>query len=43
MWREKTFQISTLFNLKAFTITETDEKLIAVAAITGESKIPKIG
>jgi pyruvate formate-lyase activating enzyme-like uncharacterized protein len=30
-------------NLNEFTMTETDEKLIAAAAMTGESKIPKTG
>ena len=32
-----------LLNLSAFTITETELKLIAKAAIIGESKIPKYG
>ena len=31
------------FNLKAFTITETELKLIASAAIIGDNKIPKKG
>ena len=30
-------------NLNAFTITDTELKLIANAAIIGDSKIPKIG
>jgi len=32
-----------VFNRKAFAITETELKLIAKAAIIGESKIPKKG
>ena len=31
------------FNLNEFTITESEEKLIAAAANIGESKIPKVG
>lgn len=31
----------SFLNLKAFTITETEEKLIAVAVIIGENRIPK--
>ncbi len=31
------------FNLNAFTITETELKLIAAAAMTGDNKIPKNG
>ncbi len=32
-----------LFNLSEFTITETELKLIATAAIIGDNRIPKKG
>lgn len=37
------YYIFTFFNLKEFAITETELKLMAAAAIIGESKIPKTG
>ncbi len=33
----------TVFNLSAFVMTLTDESAIALAAITGDSRIPKNG
>lgn len=41
--RLQILQILTVFNLNALTMTETEEKLIAIAAIIGFSKIPKNG
>ena len=37
------FYILTFLNLKEFAITDTELKLIAKAAIIGDSKIPKKG
>ncbi len=40
---QKFYRMFELRNLNAFTITETELKLIANAAIIGDSKIPKTG